>query len=97
MSALTETAHELLRELKLNVRAWENAIEIGLIPERYQHEAKVRLRAARAAIAAAEPRYPLVTATPECPFSHDGLHYIDTSMEAGPHHCFHCNANMRAA
>jgi len=36
------------------------------------------------------------TLTGECPVSHDGLHHIDTSMEAGPHHCFHCNANLRA-
>ena len=32
----------------------------------------------------------------ECPFSHDGLHHIDTSMETGPHHCFHCGTDMRA-
>lgn len=51
-------------------------------------------RTARAAVAPVEPRHPLVTAVPECPMSHDGRHHIDTSMEEGPHHCFHCGANM---
>ena len=26
----------------------------------------------------------------ECPYSHDGFHHVDTSMESGPNNCFHC-------
>jgi hypothetical protein len=33
----------------------------------------------------------------ECPFSPDGFHHMDTSMEEGPHHCFNCGANMKDA
>lgn len=33
----------------------------------------------------------------ECPTSPFGTHQIDTTMEEGPHHCFNCGANMRAA
>lgn len=29
-----------------------------------------------------------------CPFSHDGRHHVDTSMENGPNNCFHCEARM---
>lgn len=32
---------------------------------------------------------------PECPQSPDGRHHVDTSMEAGPNHCFHCEQPMR--
>lgn len=32
----------------------------------------------------------------DCSQSHDGRHHIDTSMEEGPHHCFHCGVDMRA-
>ncbi len=31
----------------------------------------------------------------DCPQSHDGRHHADTSMEEGPHHCFHCGTNLR--
>lgn len=44
----------LLRELKLNIRAWENAIEVGIIPERYMHEAIVRIKDGRDAVSAIE-------------------------------------------
>ncbi|MGN6290365.1 MAG: hypothetical protein ACTHNA_14015 [Sphingopyxis terrae] len=33
----------------------------------------------------------------ECPNSPMGKHQIDTSMEEGPHHCFNCGVDMRAA
>lgn len=33
----------------------------------------------------------------ECPNSPSGKHQVDTSMEEGPHHCFHCGVNMRAS
>lgn len=29
-----------------------------------------------------------------CPYSHDGLHHVDTSMESGPNNCFHCEGKM---
>lgn len=31
----------------------------------------------------------------ECPQSPDGRHHVDTSMEAGSNHCFHCEQPMR--
>lgn len=30
----------------------------------------------------------------ECPSSPNGRHQIDTSMESGPHNCFHCERPM---
>lgn len=54
MSAVTDSARILLRELKLNVRAWENALEIGIIPDRYRHEAVVRIRDGLAVISETE-------------------------------------------
>lgn len=30
----------------------------------------------------------------ECPSSPDGRHHVDTSMESGPHNCFHCEQPM---
>ncbi len=30
----------------------------------------------------------------ECPYSHDGFHHVDTSMESGPNNCFHCERPM---
>lgn len=42
----------LLRELKLNIRAWENAVEVGIIPDRYRHEAIIRIKDGRDAVSA---------------------------------------------
>lgn len=30
----------------------------------------------------------------ECALSPDGRHQVDTSMESGPHNCFHCERPM---
>jgi hypothetical protein len=30
----------------------------------------------------------------DCPLSPDGRHQIDTTMESGPSHCFHCGEKM---
>ena len=37
---------------------------------------------------------PSVVLPIECNLSHDGRHHVDTSMEAGSNHCFHCEQPM---
>jgi hypothetical protein len=47
---------ELLAEAEANLEAWENVLELGLLPERHRHTARVRVERLRAVIAKARGR-----------------------------------------
>lgn len=47
---------ELLAEAEANLEAWENVLELGLLPERHRHTARVRVEQLRAVIAKARGR-----------------------------------------
>lgn len=53
---LIAAAPEMLKELKRSADGWNNAIELGIIPEEHRMSATILRDAARAAIAKAEGR-----------------------------------------
>lgn len=47
---------DLLAEAQTDLQAWENVLELGLLPERHRHTARIRVDQLRAVIAKARGR-----------------------------------------
>lgn len=98
IAADLEAAAEAVRKAQLSIAAVHKSAwdEMGSVTGIWNFDADAgdianalqALSAKYQAIADAEPD------GPECPTSPTRRHIIDTSMESGPHNCFHCERSM---